>query len=113
MKKKKSNSPFVFSTHPDCLKEVEEESKVTIHPAEQKLRLWLETKHRGGKIATVITDFIGDDQSINDLAKRIKSLCGTGGSAKDGEIIIQGNHRDKILEWLLKQGYTKTKKAGG
>lgn len=112
----KKNNPdkngFVYSTNPN-FKFEEEESIETIAPVEQKLRIWLETKQRGGKAASVITGFIGTTDSLEDLSKKLKSFCGTGGSAKDGEVIIQGDQREKILQWLLKNGYTQSKKAGG
>ena len=113
MSKSKSNSPFVFSTNPDFKLEQDSEQVSTLAPAAQKLRLQLETKHRGGKTATVLLGFIGTEKDLEDLGKKLKSFCGTGGSAKDGEIIIQGDHREKLLQWFLKNGYTNTKKSGG
>lgn len=113
MSKNKSGSPFVFSTNPGFKFEQESEAASTLPPAAQKLRLQLETKHRGGKTATVVLGFIGTEKDLEDLGKKLKSFCGTGGSAKDGEIIIQGDHRDKLLQWFLKNGYTNTKKSGG
>lgn len=85
----------------------------TLAPAQQRLKLWLETKHRGGKAVTVIRDFVGSDEDLQQLGKQLKQACGTGGSAKDAEILIQGDHRDKLLQWLHKNGYTLSKKAGG
>ena len=113
MSKNKSNSPFVFSTNPDFKFDDGASATQTLQPAEQKLRLQLETKHRGGKTATVIVGFVGTEKDLEDLGKKLKSYCGTGGSAKDGEIIIQGDHREKILQWLLKNGYKNVKKSGG
>ena len=118
MQKKKLNSlsdlgGLVYSTDPNFSPHKEETPVETVSPALQSLRIWLETKHRGGKTASVISGFVGADDDLQALAKQLKNACGTGGSAKDGEIIIQGDHRDKILQWLLKNGYTKTKKAGG
>ncbi len=112
-KNKEDNRGFVFSTDPDFRFESEQEQPETLPPAQQKLRLQLETKHRGGKIATVVMGFVGGDEDLQELAKKLKSFCGTGGSAKDGEIIIQGDHRDKMVQWFQKNGYMDVKKSGG
>ncbi len=72
----------------------------------------MDKKNRGGKTASVVKGFIGSQDDLKDLAKVLKSKCGVGGSAKDGEIIIQGDHRDKILKILIDSGF-KVKKAGG
>lgn len=111
-KNKQDQNGFVFSTDPDFKFEYEEEAQDTFAPGQQLLRVKLETKHRAGKAASVITGFTGKDEDMQDLAKKLKNFCGTGGSAKDGEIIIQGDQREKILNWLLKNGYTKTKRIG-
>ena len=113
MKKLNSLSGLVFSTDPNFKIEEDNADIVTILPNQQKLKIWLETKHRGGKTASVISGFIGLDADLQTLSKSLKNTCGTGGTAKDGEIIIQGDHREKILQWLLKNGYTQSKKAGG
>lgn len=113
MKKINSFSGLVFSTDPNFKIEDTTENIETLLPNQQKLRIWLETKHRGGKTASVISGFIGKDEDLQTLSKNLKTACGTGGTAKDGEIIIQGDHREKILQWLVKNGYTQTKKAGG
>ncbi|MGC4231574.1 MAG: translation initiation factor [Niabella sp.] len=113
MSKNKSNSPFVFSTDPNFKFEDSAEATQTLPPAEQKLRLQLETKHRGGKTATVVLGFVGTENDLEALGKKLKSFCGTGGSAKDGEIIIQGDHREKMLQWFQKNGYKNVKKSGG
>lgn len=111
-KNKQDQNGFVFSTDPDFKFDFEEEVQHTLAPAQQLLRVKLETKHRAGKAVSVITGFTGKDEDMQDLAKKLKNFCGTGGSAKDGEIIIQGDQREKILNWLLKNGYTKAKRIG-
>jgi translation initiation factor 1 len=112
-KNKSDNNGFVFSTDPNFKFEHEEEIAETLPASQQKLRVWLETKHRGGKAASVISGFVGKEDDMEALGKQLKNFCGTGGSVKDREIIIQGDQRDKILQWLLKNGYTGSKKAGG
>ncbi len=113
----KKNKPdargFVFSTDPNFSFEEEKNDSDTLPPAQQKLRVWLETKHRGGKAATVITGFVGKEEEMEELGRKLKSFCGTGGSAKGGEIIVQGDQREKVLQWLLKNGYKQAKSAGG
>ena len=112
-KNKSDKHGFVYSTDPSFRFEEEAgESSETAEPKQQKLRVWLETKHRGGKAVTLVTGFVGKDDDLQALGKSLKNYCGTGGSAKDGEIIIQGDQREKVLQWLLKAGYTQTKKAG-
>ena len=111
----KKNKPdtrgFVFSTNPDFNFETGDNTPLeTLTPAQQKMRIKLETKHRGGKTVTLITGYIGTEEDLAILGKALKNFCGTGGSAKDGEIIIQGDQRDKILQWLLKNGYGNSKK---
>lgn len=104
---------FVFSTDPHFHFTISNDEPQTLPKQEQKLRIWLDTKHRGGKVVTLINGFIGTNQDLQQMGKNLKNTCGTGGSAKDGEIIIQGDHREKILQWLQKNGYSNTKKAGG
>ncbi|BDQ12319.1 translation initiation factor [Sediminibacterium sp. TEGAF015] len=104
-------SGFVYSTNPDFQFSREEENQVeTLAPAEQRLWIQLDKKQRGGKTVTLVTGFIGLGEDLEKLSKQLKNFCGTGGSAKDGEAIIQGDQRDKVLAWLLKNGYAKTKK---
>ncbi|AHF16753.1 translation initiation factor [Niabella soli] len=112
-KNKSDQQGFVYSTNPDFKFQPEADQSDTLPPAQQRLRIQLETKHRGGKTASILIGFVGKEEDLQDLGKKLKSFCGTGGSAKDGEIIIQGDHRDKVLQWLLKNGYTQTKKSGG
>lgn len=102
---------FVYSTDPNFRFEEEERTIETLPPTQQKLRILLDKKQRGGKIVSLIMGFIGTDADLQDLGKKLKNVCGTGGSAKDAEILIQGDQRDKILQWLLKNGYTNTKKV--
>ncbi|MBI1782105.1 MAG: translation initiation factor [Sphingobacteriales bacterium] len=110
-KNKPDNRGFVFSTDPNFQFEEERIEEETVPANQQKLRIRLETKHRGGKTVSLITGFIGKETDLEELGKKLKSFCGTGGSAKDGEIIVQGDHRDKILQWLLKNGYSQSKKS--
>lgn len=110
-KNKPDNRGFVYSTDPNFQFEQENESVETLPPAQQKLRVRLETKHRAGKAVTLITGFIGNEEDIEELGKKLKNYCGTGGSVKDGEAIVQGDQRDKVLQWLLKNGYTGSKKV--
>jgi translation initiation factor 1 len=109
-KNKPDNRGFVYSTNPDFGFEHQQENMDTLPVAQQKLKIKLDTKHRAGKAVTLIDGFVGQEQDLEDLGKKLKSFCGTGGSAKDGEIIVQGDQRDKVLQWLLKNGYSKTKK---
>lgn len=96
---------LVYSTDPNFRQDAPYEEVETLPPAKQKLRIHLETKHRGGKTVTVVDGFVGKNDDLEDLGKKLKTSCGTGGSAKDGEIIIQGDHREKIKVWLQKNGY--------
>ena len=110
----KKNKPdirgFVYSTDPDFSFEEDNASQSTLQPAQQKLKIRLDSKHRAGKAVTLIEGFIGKEEDLEDLGKKLKSFCGTGGSAKDGEIIVQGDQREKVLQWLMKNGYKQTKK---
>lgn len=108
---KKSKGGMVYSTNPDWNPQSPEDQVESVPAARQDLRVWLEKNHRGGKTASVIKGFIGPVSDLEDLSKTLKAKCGTGGSVKDGEIIIQGDHRDKILQLLLQLGY-RAKKAG-
>jgi translation initiation factor 1 len=117
MPKPKSNSfadlgGMVYSTNPNYQSEnADSINNETPQPGQQDLRVWLEKNHRGGKTATVIKGFVGSVDDLETLGKTLKTKCGTGGSAKDGEIIIQGDHREKIMTILSQLGY-KAKKAG-
>lgn len=112
-KNKPDSRGFVFSTDPNFQFEPEQdEVKETLPAAQQKLRVRLDTKQRAGKAVTLVQDFVGTTADLEELGKKLKNCCGTGGSVKDGEVIIQGDQRDKILQWLLKNDYKQTKKAG-
>ena len=104
-----SNIPLVYSTNPDYIQPSEEISKPTLDPAEQMLRIILETKHRAGKTVTIVYGFEGADADLEALGKALKNYCGTGGAVKDGEIIIQGDHRQKVFQYLKQKGFTKAK----
>lgn len=108
-KNKADTRGFVYSTDPNFSFESSDQIQETIPPAQQKLRIRLETKHRAGKAVTLITGFIGTEADLETLGKQLKNYCGTGGSAKDAEIIVQGDQRLKILPWLIKNGYSQTK----
>ena len=110
----KKNKPdqrgFVFSTNPDFSFEQHNAPVHTIAPKLQQLRIRLDTKHRAGKAVTLVTGFNGTDADLEALGKQLKNYCGSGGAVKDGEIMVQGDHRDKVLQWVLKNGYTSSKK---
>jgi translation initiation factor 1 len=111
--KHKSNGGYVYSTNPDFnVDDQEHENQATLAPSEQMLHLHRETKGRGGKAVVIVKGFIGANEDLEKLGKALKAHCGTGGSIKDGEIIIQGDQREKVLTYLSQKGY-KTKKVGG
>ena len=109
-KNKPDDRGFVYSTDPGFKFEEDERNTETIAAAAQKLRLKLETKHRAGKGVTLVTGFIGTEDDLQELGKKLKTFCGTGGSVKDREIIIQGDQRDKVLQWLLKNEFKQTRR---
>ena len=103
----------VYSTNPDFNYEMDDdEEQVTLAPAQQHLRVQLDRKNRGGKVVTLITGFVGTDHDLKELGKQLKTKCVGGGAAKEGEIMIQGDFKQKILELLKKEGYTRTKPIG-
>ena len=106
---KPTSNGLVYSTDPNFKLEDNEEIQETLTPAQQKLRVRLETKQRAGKAATIVAGFIGIEDDFQALGKQLKNYCGTGGSAKDGEIIIQGDQREKVLKYLLANGYKQSK----
>jgi len=104
-------SGIVYSTDPGFKQEeTNDTGSESLPPAKQVLRVRLETKHRAGKAVTLLEGFSGSDSERQEIGKKLKTFCGTGGSVKEGEIIIQGDQRDKALQWLLKNGYKQSKK---
>ena len=100
----------VYSTNPDFGYEMDnDEEQVTLDKDKQNLRVSIDKKNRGGKVVTLITGFIGTENDLKELGKLLKSKCGVGGSARDGEILIQGDLRQKVKEILTKEGYTHTR----
>ena len=112
-KKRPDLNGIVFSTDPQFRREEEERSEQeTLPPKQQKLRIKLDTKQRAGKSVTLVEGFAGKEADLEDLGKKLKTHCGTGGTVKDWLIIIQGDQRDKLLVWLLKNGYSASKRIG-
>ncbi|MEO5892681.1 MAG: translation initiation factor [Ferruginibacter sp.] len=102
---------LVYSTDPTFKVELEQaEEQKTLLPAQQKLKIRLDTRHRAGKAVTLIEGFIGTLTDKEELGKKLKAFCGTGGSVKEDEIIVQGDNRDKVLLWLQKNGFASSKK---
>jgi translation initiation factor 1 len=112
-KNKNKRGGIVYSTNANfTYGEEREPEKLTLPPSQQDLRVWLDRKQRKGKIVTLITGYEGSEKDLAELGKILKNRLGTGGTAKEGEIIIQGDFRDKVLAILAESGY-KAKKAGG
>ncbi len=105
-KNKPDSKGYVYSTDPGFRFEEQESQIETLPPAKQKLRVRLDTRHRAGKTVTLITGFVGKPEDLEDLGRKLKNHCGTGGTAKDGEIIIQGDQLQKINKHLTTLGYT-------
>lgn len=108
----KARLGMVYSTNPDYEYRTDEpEEAATLPPAQQELRIWLDRKHRGGKTVTIVRGFVGTTGDLEALTRLLKTKCGTGGAAKEGEILIQGDFRDRVLDVLTAGGY-RCKKAG-
>ncbi|MEN0047812.1 MAG: translation initiation factor [Bacteroidota bacterium] len=113
-KKNKKRIGVVYSTNPDYDYSFDDGEEVEdLEPSQQKLRVLIDRKKRRGKEVTLVVGFEGTNDTLKDLGKYLKTKCGVGGSVKDGEILIQGNFRDKVVDLLVEKGYTKTKKSGG
>lgn len=111
-KKNRNSTGIIYSTNPNFEYQSGEQPEAeTLPPAQQNLKIWL-VKLGGNKVVTAVRGFVGSNADLADLGKQLKAACRAGGSAKDDEILIQGDHRDKVLTWLTGKGY-KTKKSGG
>ncbi len=110
-RKSKRSDGLVYSTNQDFLNDFEEEQSAaeTLPPEQQKLRVLIDTKQRAGKVVTLVDGFTGTTEDLEALGKKLKTKCGTGGSVKDGLIIIQGDYKTKVLTWLKDWGYSRTK----
>jgi len=110
---KNNRGGIIYSTNPDYQVPQPDDNHVpnNLAPSQQDLRIWLERKG-GGKLLTVIKGFVGSDDQRDELARKLKGKCGVGGSTKDNDILIQGDHRDKIVRFLEEWGY-RSRKAGG
>jgi len=110
-KKRPDNNGIVYSTDPDFRPDHEGPvAQDTLPPKQQRLKIRLDTKQRAGKAVTLVEGFAGQDTDLQELGKKLKTMCGTGGSVKDGVIIIQGDQREKALQWLLKNGYASSRR---
>lgn len=110
-KKNRSDNHIVYSTDPGyTYSEQTEDTESTLPSEQQKLKIKMETKHRGGKTVTIVEGFTGKEEDLEILGKQLKNYCGSGGSVKNNEVIIQGDHRDKVLQYLQNNGYRNTRK---
>ena len=105
-KKLNSFQALVYSTNPDALPEEQPAKAESLPPSQQHLKVSLDKKQRKGKVVTLVEGFAGAEEDLNELAKKLKTKCGSGGSAKDGEVIIQGDFKLKVTGWLKEWGYS-------
>jgi len=115
-KNKKHREGIVYSTDPDFNYNVFSNAFGTTEDVEKnkmQLRVVIDRKQRGGKEVTLVTGFQGNQEDLESLGKQLKTKCGVGGTAKDNEIVLQGNHKEKVIKWLIESGYTNTKGSGG
>ncbi len=110
-KDKSRGGGLVYSTDPDYYRSSlpEQEQQETLAKEKQKLQVKLDTKQRAGKVVTLVSGFAGATEDLEALGKQLKTRCGTGGSVKDGQVIIQGDYRQKVVAWLKEWGYVLTK----
>ena len=112
MSKNKKRVNVIYSTNPNYNYENENKTADTLENSEQNLKVITDNKQRKGKIVTLVTGFIGNEDDLKELAKLLKSKCGVGGSIKNSEILIQGDLKEKIYQILLTIGFSKIKKVG-
>lgn len=112
-KKINQKGNIIYSTNPNLSFEETCEKIETIENQQQQLKVFIDRKQRKGKSVTIVSNYIGCDDDLQELAKTLKIKCGVGGNAKEGEILIQGELRDKVYDLLINLGYLKTKKIGG
>lgn len=109
-KKKPNSSGIVYSTDPNFRPGEEPAPEESLAPRQQRLRVRLDTRQRAGKAVTLVEGWVGPETGLDELGRQLKTHCGTGGSVKDGLIIIQGDQRDKITQWLTGKGFSGTRK---
>lgn len=112
-KKNNPRASIIYSTNPNFSYDEEIEETKTLENQQQQLKVFIDRKQRKGKSVTIVSGFIGNENDLQELSKALKTKCGVGGNAKDGEILIQGELKDKVFDLLINLGFSKTKKIGG